>query len=132
MAGSFVDREGESEIRLWRGNAFSVASRTLLFLFWLFFWAGADTANWRRRQSPSWPLLSAALAASHLRAWRGEAPWLLSGARTSPSVADVLEQPKFVCACFVVFPSGGLRVRVILFEISCCLFLLVSDTVHNF
>lgn len=62
----------------------------------------------------------------------GGAPWLLSGARTSPSFADVLEQPKFVCACFVVFPSGGLRVRVILFEISCCLFLLVSDTVHNF
>ncbi|XDA88545.1 hypothetical protein R6Z07M_018187 [Ovis aries] len=61
-------------------------------------WAGADTANWRRRQGTSWPL-SAALATSHLPAGRAEAG-------TSPFFADVLKLRSFGVLVFLFFPLG--------------------------
>lgn len=90
----------------------------------LFFWIRADTAYWRRRQSPSWPLLSEVLALSHLRAGEG-------GGRGFP-VALVLLPPSRMCwnspslcvlVSFSFVPSESLRVRVILFEVSRSIFL---------
>lgn len=90
----------------------------------LFFWVGADTANWRGRQSPSWPLLSEVLALSHLRAGEGGGHGFSPALVLLPPLRMCWNSPSLcVLVSFSFVPSESLRVRVILFEASRFIFL---------